>query len=192
MSSEILTLANDQTDRLTRLIKGVLNVARIESGQMPLSSQAFDLVALIERNLDQWHACDTEHTWLGPGVFNVPSARGDSDRVDEVLMNLFDNTFKYSRTDGTIRVGVQVLENRLVVNVGDEGNGITPQELEKIFDKFHRIEHGDCAADIWVWTRALYLSQASLRQWAVSCGRKTRSGTVPLSFSLCLWQVTRA
>jgi signal transduction histidine kinase len=155
---EILTLANEQTNRLARLVKGVLNVARIESGQMPFSPQALDLVLLIEKNLEQWRACDTEHTWLGPDVFNVPSVWGDRDRVEEVLFNLFDNAFKYSGADSTIHVGIQVLEDRIIVSVVDQGKGIAVDELNKIFSKFHRIERGD-ARQTYGYGLGLYISR---------------------------------
>lgn len=155
---EMVMLANEQTERLTRLVQGVLNVARIESRQMPLTPQAFDPGLVLERNLEQWRTCDTEHTWVGPDVPNLPSAWGDPDRVTEVVMNLFDNAFKYSREGSTIHVDAQVLGERLVVSVGDEGNGIAADELEKIFDKFHRVERGD-ARESYGYGLGLYISR---------------------------------
>ena len=155
---EMLVLANEQTDHLTRLVKGVLNVARIESGQMPLSQQAFDVGILIERNLEQWRMCDTNHTWVQPNVANLPSVWGDPDRVEEVVVNLFDNAFKYSRVGGTIRVAAQVIGKQLVVTVSDQGEGIAAAELEKIFDKFHRVERGD-ARQTYGYGLGLYISR---------------------------------
>jgi PAS domain S-box-containing protein len=155
---EIIDLANDETERLTRLVKGVLNVTRIEAGQLPLSPQAFDIVALIERDLEQWRACVPEHTWVGPGQFNLPSVWGDRDRVAEVLMNLLDNAYKYSRTNGTVRVDARVADNRVIVSVGDQGPGISPEELEPIFDKFHRVERGD-ARQTYGYGLGLYISR---------------------------------
>lgn len=155
---DMVTLANEQTERLTRLVKGVLNVARIESRQMPLALQAFDLGLLLERTLEQWRTCDPQHTWSGPAGSNLPSAWGDPDRVAEVLMNLFDNAFKYSREYSTIRVRAEALADRLVVSVGDEGKGIAAEELEKIFAKFHRVERGD-ARESYGYGLGLYISR---------------------------------
>jgi signal transduction histidine kinase len=155
---EMLVLANEQTDHLTRLVKGVLDVTRIESGQMPLSLQAFDLVAVTARSVEQWQLFDTEHVWVGPDVSNLPSARGDRDRVGEVLANLFDNAAKYSKAGAVIHVNVQVLGNRLVVSVTDQGDGIAPDELEKIFNKFHRVERGD-ARKTYGYGLGLYISR---------------------------------
>ncbi len=154
---EIITLASEQTERLTRLVKGVLNVARIEAGEMPFAHEAFDMLALIDRLVSQWRLCDTEHMWVGPTMQNLPSVRADRERVEEVLTNLFDNAFKYSRTGGTIRVDAQVAENCLVVSVSDEGEGIAPEELQKIFTKFHRVERGD-ARQTYGYGLGLYIS----------------------------------
>lgn len=140
---EMIALANDQTERLARLVKGVLNIARIEAGNAALSFQAFDLCVLIQHLLEQWRVCDLEHQWLGPTAANLPSVWGDRDRVEEVLTNLFDNAYKYSNPQGTISVELQVVEDQLVVSISDQGKGIPKQELEKIFDKFYRIERSD-------------------------------------------------
>lgn len=155
---EILSMADEQTNHLTRLVRGVLDIARIEAGQMPLARQAFDLSALIDHALEQWRHCDSTHTWLAPQSHNLPSAWGDPDRVEQVLMNLFDNAFKYSREGGTIRVDVQVIQDQLVTAVSDEGEGIPASELEKIFDKFHRVEQGD-ARETYGHGLGLYISR---------------------------------
>lgn len=172
---EILALANEQTNHLTRLVKGVLDVARIESGQMPLSFQAFNLLKVIDRNVEQWRVCDLTHTWLEPVESNLPSAWGDPDRVEEVLMNLFDNAFKYSRPGGTIRVDARVMEHRLVVSVSDQGEGIAPQELEKIFDKFHRIERGD-ARQTYGYGLGLYISRKFIQAMGGELWAESRVG----------------
>ncbi|RIK32819.1 MAG: hypothetical protein DCC52_04695 [Chloroflexi bacterium] len=60
---ELLTLANDQLARLARLVRGILNVSRIEAGQTLLQMQAFDITALVERMCSQWQFCDPDHTY---------------------------------------------------------------------------------------------------------------------------------
>jgi PAS domain S-box-containing protein len=173
---EIIQLANEETERLTRLVKGVLNVARIEAGQMPLSFQAFDIVTLINRDLEQWRACDLDHAWVGPRGVNLPSVWGDRDRVAEVLMNLFDNAFKYSRTNGTIRVDAQALEDRLVVSVDDQGQGIVAEELDRIFDKFHRVERGD-SRQTYGYGLGLYISRKFIQAMGGELWAESRVGT---------------
>ncbi len=173
---EMLVLANEQTDHLTRLVKSVLNVARIESGQMPLSQQAFDLANLIKRNLEQWRLYDTSHVWVGTQLTNLPSVWGDPDRVEEVLTNLFDNASKYSRAEETICVDAQVMEKQIVVTVTDQGVGIAAAELEKIFDKFHRVERGD-ARQTYGYGLGLYISRKFIQAMGGELWAHSQHGT---------------
>ncbi len=172
---EMITLANDQTERLTRLVKGVLNIARIEAGNAALSFQAFDLCVLIQHLLEQWRACDLEHHWLGPTASNLPSVWGDRDRVEEVLTNLFDNAYKYSNPKSTISVELQVIEDQLVVSISDQGKGISKQELEKIFDKFYRVERSD-ARQTYGYGLGLYISLKLIQAMGGTLWAESRVG----------------
>lgn len=155
---EIITIANDELARLIRLVKGVLNVARIDAGQLPMTRQAFDIVALIESVLEQWRICVPAHQWLAPAQTNLPSVWGDRERVEQVLMNLLDNAYKYASRSATIQVNTRVLDNQIVVSVRDEGQGIPAHELENIFNKFHRVERDD-ARETYGYGLGLYISR---------------------------------
>lgn len=172
---EMILLANEQTERLTRLVKGVLDVARVEAGEMPFAFQAFDMVALIARLLEQWRAFDTEHVWIGGTECNLPSVWGDPERVEQVCTNLFDNAFKYSMPQSTIRVTAQATETRMIVSVSDQGKGIVPAELEKIFLKFHRVERGD-ARQTYGYGLGLYISRKLVEAMGGELGAESRVG----------------
>ena len=155
---EIVQIASEQVDRLARLVKGILNVSRIEAGEMPFISQAFDMLDLIEHAVRQWSASDNTHTYVSPDTNNLPSVWADRDRAEEVLTNLLDNARKYSAEGTEIRVETQVDVNRLVIAVIDQGEGIAPEELEKVFDKFHRVERDD-ARKTYGHGLGLYIAQ---------------------------------
>lgn len=140
---ELLTLANDQLARLARLVRGILNVSRIEAGQTLLQMQAFDITALVERMCSQWQFCDPDHTYRADIVGNLPSVWADRDRIEEVLTNLLENAFKYSDPGTEIRVRAETRENEMWITVNDHGKGIDAQDLQRIFDKFYRTERGD-------------------------------------------------
>jgi signal transduction histidine kinase len=140
---ELVTLANEQVARLARLVRGILNVSRIEAGQTVLQPQAFDLDALLERMVNQWQACDPEHHYALYAPDNLPSVWADRDRVEEVLTNLLENAFKYSEPNTEIAVALQAHDTEIVVAVQDRGKGIPPDDLQRIFDKFYRVEHDD-------------------------------------------------
>ncbi len=140
---ELLTLANDQLARLARLVRGILNVSRIEAGQTLLQTQAFDITALIERLCSQWQFCDPDHTYRADIVGNLPSVWADRDRIEEVLTNLLENAYKYSDPHTEIRVRAETRANEMWITVSDRGKGINADDLQRIFDKFYRTERGD-------------------------------------------------
>lgn len=175
MQREIISLANEQTERLTHLVKGVLSVAHIEAGEMPFAFQAINMDALIERLLEQWRICDTSHVWLGPEHPNLPSVWGDRERIEQVLTNLLDNAYKYSREQGTIRVDARVADNYLLVSVSDEGEGIAPEELDKIFSKFHRVERGD-ARRTYGYGLGLYIALKLIEAMGGELGAESEPG----------------
>lgn len=155
---EMLELTNEQSDRLARLVKGILNVSRVEAGQMVLTPEALDMHVLIERTLEQSRMCDAEHTYIGPAPVNLPSVWADRDRIQEVLSNLIDNASKYSPPGSCIRVDAQPADNDMVIYVADQGQGIPADELQKVFDKFHRVERGD-ARQSYGYGLGLYISR---------------------------------
>lgn len=155
---EFLLIANSQVERLKRLVTGILNVSRIEAGQMECSPQAFDIIDLIERTCNQWSASDPTHRYIAPRTRNLPSVWADRDWVEVVLTNLLDNAKKYSPEGTKIRVEARVKDNQVVVAVSDQGEGIDAKDLPGIFDKFTRIERGD-ARQTYGQGLGLYISQ---------------------------------
>ncbi len=154
---ELVTLANDQVARLARLVRGILNVSRIEAGQTLLQMQAFDITALIERMCNQMQLCDFDHTYHARIAGNLPSVWADRDRIEEVLTNLLENAFKYSDPDTEITVRAETRDNEMIISVHDRGKGIDPADLQRIFDKFYRVERGD-ARKTYGYGLGLYIS----------------------------------
>ncbi len=125
---------------------------------MQFTPQAFDILDLIERSLSQWVACDPDHRYHGPATRNLPSVWADRDRVEEVLTNLVENATKYSGEDTDIHIEAQVVNDKLVVAVSDEGEGIPGEELAKLFNKFQRVERDD-ARQTYGHGLGLYISR---------------------------------
>jgi PAS domain S-box-containing protein len=142
---EMLQIVQDQTARLTRLVQGILNVSRIEAGQLVLQPQAFDIVGQIEKVIDVWQARGVANRLERPRTMNVPSVWADRDRTEEILFNLIDNAIKYSPEGAAIRLDVESDANYVFVSVSDRGIGIPHDELDKIFEKFHRVDRSDAA-----------------------------------------------
>jgi PAS domain S-box-containing protein len=140
---ELLQIVGEQSARLTRLVQGILNVSRIEAGQLILQPQAFNIVALIEKVIGVWESRDVANQFERPTAQNLPSVWADRDRTEEVLFNLIDNAIKYSAEGAPIHINAEADDKFVTVLVSDRGIGIPVDEVDKIFNKFHRVDRGD-------------------------------------------------
>lgn len=140
---ELLQIVSEQSARLTRLVQGILNVSRIEAGQLTLQPQAFNIIALIEKVIGVWESRGVTHPFEHPQAQNLPSVWADRDRTEEVLFNLIDNATKYSPEGTPIRLEAESDGKFVTVAVMDRGVGIPSDEVAKIFDKFHRVDRSD-------------------------------------------------
>lgn len=137
-----------ESERLTRLINNVLDLAKIESGNMEWSLSAVDIRDLIKETVTAvaqlLHEKNARLELDFPD--HVPSVRVDHDRIMQVLLNLASNAIKFCAVDGgRIQIQVQVLPDALQVNVSDNGAGIAPENRDIIFEKFRQA--GDTLTD---------------------------------------------
>ncbi|GFK93409.1 Sensor histidine kinase WalK [Fundidesulfovibrio magnetotacticus] len=145
-----LEIVEKESERLTRLINDVLDLTRIESGKMPwrdeplsLSEVIADAVMAVEGRID-----NRPHVHLRLELpRNLPDAVGDRDRILQVLINLLDNALKFTE-EGYVLVEAGMDESgMLLICVEDTGPGVSEEEAEKIFDKFHQHSHKDTLKD---------------------------------------------
>jgi PAS domain S-box-containing protein len=135
--------ADAQVDRLTRLVRDLLDVSRIGSGGITMEFQPVALGALVQ------HVVDLERE-AAPGraiVLDLPATTptidADAQRIEQVLFNLLQNARKYSLPDTTIEVRVRVDEDVVTIAVVDHGEGIPADDLPHIFERFHRARNVD-------------------------------------------------
>jgi signal transduction histidine kinase len=141
--SKMFSLVSDQTSRLSRVIDDVLNVSRIESGELHLSLTAVDIAQLADRVIDDISTRQTGHIFRQFKRKNLPMVWADADRLYEVIANLLDNAAKYSPAQSEIVLEVETIDRAGVVSVRDTGPGIPREEQDKIFEKFYRLDQGD-------------------------------------------------
>jgi len=147
---ELLETINHHAERLEALVSDLLEVTRLEAGQVTLVRQPTDLRRIVERvvqsfapllqNRRQSIALD-----LPP---HLPPVFVDRRRMEQVLNNLLSNAHKFTPKGGHIRVTVQEKGDVVEVRVQDNGPGIPPEEQERIFDKFYVVTDGHRQAGV--------------------------------------------
>ncbi len=141
--TEFLEIIKNESDRLTRLINDVLDLAKIEAGRMDLRIESFD-VAVLVRNATEAMMGMAEAKGLRlemeiePGL---PTFAADYDRMMQVLTNLLNNCLKFT-DQGSVRVGASRADEELLLFVSDTGPGIPKDEQLAIFEKFHQVGNG--------------------------------------------------
>lgn len=132
---------NDASDRLTRLIDNLLSVSRLESGRFKLNPQQVDVGEIVQRVAASFRSSSRHHL-----VVDLPAeglrVRADRDQVEQVLTNLVSNAIKYSPEGSEIRIAGAGNPTEVEVEVRDQGIGIPPAQLLRVFEKFYR---GDAA-----------------------------------------------
>jgi PAS domain S-box-containing protein len=128
----------DQTNRLTAMIHSLLDVSRIQAGQLAVELAPVDLCDLIRRIIAENQATLADRTVLLDCA--IPSAliRGDALRLEQVFLNLLSNAAKYSAAPTPITVVVRGGQDTVCVDIADQGIGIPAADLPRLFQRFYR------------------------------------------------------
>jgi len=129
-----------QVKKMGSMINGFLSLSQVETGKIRMHFEDFELTALIKEAID-------ETLLLNPGrtisflPANPITLHADQDKVDQVIINLLSNAIKYSPKEGLIEVAAQVSGDMAQVTVKDEGPGIAQPDIDKLFDRYYRVEN---------------------------------------------------
>lgn len=129
-------------EHLLALINDVLDLSRVEAGQLHVERAAFELQAQVESVLREMASFAQRHgvaLSLDAPAEPLPAALGDRVRMRQVLLNLVSNAIKYNRPGGTVTVRLRRRGERLSAEVCDTGPGLTTQQLRALFQPFNRL-----------------------------------------------------
>lgn len=135
----VLERANSQTKKMATLINGFLNVSRLESGKLLIEQHPFELNALISEVVDEMRLSVSTHTLIFQPVGEI-HVDADRDKIGSVLSNLLSNAVKYSPRGKIVTVQCTPGPELATVSVRDEGMGINKQDLERLFDRYYRVQ----------------------------------------------------
>lgn len=142
---EFYKIIKGEAERLSRMIDNMLNISRIEAGIVSVERTEVDFVKVINEVIEtmQAPAREKEITLAAKSGPLIYTAEADRDLMYQVLMNLVSNSIKYTPQGGRVTISVENddTSRSALVTVADTGLGIPPDAIDKIFDKFYRIEN---------------------------------------------------
>ena len=169
---QLLDLINEETDRLNQFIGGIVDLARIQAGQLDSSRSWIDPVEIIDAVLERARARLADHKIVLYIERDLPAVRVNADAVGEVVYTFIDNAANYSPAGSDIRISARRGDDEtIVITVEDKGPGISPEVREKVFDKFFR----GADQDIYTTGSGLGLGLAIARGIAESQGGTVRA-----------------
>jgi signal transduction histidine kinase len=137
---EFLQIITSESERLTRLVNDVLDVTKIESGEMDWRDEAIDTSALLDQCARTFFLLFDHSTLrfeldVAP---SLPSIRGDHDRLQQVIHNLLNNAMKFT-SQGSVGLRAAADGDRIHIEVWDTGVGIAVEDQERVFEKFQQV-----------------------------------------------------
>jgi signal transduction histidine kinase len=137
---DLFALINSNCDRMQRLVDSLLDISRMEAGEVELSLEPANLPQLIQAAVMRVSPTLQQHG-LASNVFmpaNLPPIEIDIDIIDRVIVNLLDNSIKFTPVGGQISVAAELHDDHVAVSINDTGSGILPEERAHVFDRFAR------------------------------------------------------
>ncbi len=128
----------DASNELKELVDNLLDMTKIGAGSLSVSPVPIRLGPLVHAAVERIHLRGPDHRFVVAVPSTLPPIWADSRRVEQVLYNLLDNAIKYSPEGGNIAVRATARGQEVVVSVLDEGLGIRAEELDSVFERFHR------------------------------------------------------
>ena len=144
VSEKYLARANKGLERLIYIVKDLDMITKLEVGDLRLNIETFDIVELVENVFDllEMKAAKKKISLMFDLDYNEPiMVSADKERIQQVLTNLIVNSIKYGEEKGTTEVSIEnLIKNKVIVRVTDNGEGISEANLPRLFERFYRVD----------------------------------------------------
>jgi two-component system phosphate regulon sensor histidine kinase PhoR len=138
-----LNRAGKGVERLIYIVKDLDMITKLETGQLQLTKEKFNLVELVQNVFDllEMKAAKKNISLGFDKIYNPVMVNADKDRIQQVLTNLIVNSIKYGKNDGTTEVNIEDhSKNKIIVRVSDNGEGIEKKHIPRLFERFYRVD----------------------------------------------------
>lgn len=154
--------ALENVNKLEKLIKDLLDVSKIQSGQLELNMKEFSIVSLLDETIAGFQMISKTHRIIRQDQLTDEIISADRQRIEQVLINLLSNAIKYSPGENKVIVYSQKTNEELIIKVRDFGIGIPKQEQPNIFERFYRTR--DTSIHISGFGLGLYIAKDIIKR----------------------------
>ncbi len=139
---KFLHIIKDQSNRLINLVENLLTVSKMQSEKELMIYKTVDVIPFIESAVQMIKNQYKTHKYICNHEKNLPKILIDTDKFQQIMLNLIDNASKYSNEGSEIEININqnYIDNTLIISVKDHGIGIDGEDLDKIFNKFSRVD----------------------------------------------------
>ena len=139
-----LDRANKGVERLVAIVKDLDMIAKLETDGLKMNMQPFNILEVVQNVFDlfEMRAKKRNITLVFDSIYEFPIfVTGDVERIEQVLINLVVNSIKYGKIGGITTVGVDTYnENKFIIKVADNGEGVQQEHLSRLFERFYRVD----------------------------------------------------
>jgi two-component system phosphate regulon sensor histidine kinase PhoR len=139
-----LKIAEKAIERLIFIAKDLDLITKLESDNMKLEKTSFNLISIINNVFEmlEIQAEKNNISLMIDSKKNKINVTADQEKIHQVLTNLIENSIKYGKKDGTTEISIEeILENKYLVRITDNGQGIKKEHFERLFERFYRVEN---------------------------------------------------
>jgi signal transduction histidine kinase len=135
-----LSIVNDETNRLNRLVNDLLDLAKMEAGEMPLTIKNFNINELLRRCVINMESLIVKKDLNIQADFEEENifVYADKDAIERVIINLLHNAVKFTPRSGQIHIITARQKERVMISIADNGVGIEPDEVDLIWERFYK------------------------------------------------------
>ncbi len=139
---DLLESSKQDCDRLTKLVKELLQLSKLESGKFEMKENIVDIHKVIESTVQSAQLSFNEKgiTLELLSETELPQFYGDDQQLSSVISNLLNNALRYTNRGGRVEIKAEKKDKDILIQVSDTGRGIPPEYLDKIFDKFIQVK----------------------------------------------------
>ncbi len=140
--NQYLKIVSDEVKRLSRLVTGMLNMSKLEAGELDINPVRFDISEMLFRTLLGFEQLvDKKHIEIrGLDGIETNPVTADKDMINQVVYNLIDNAVKFTPEGGYIEVSSKSDSEKVIVKIRNSGKGIPAEETDKIFERFYKVD----------------------------------------------------